>query len=442
MDGLRNTVIPFQVPSLGRMGYEQSTRQRQEQRQEERYREREARQMTKGLYGDMTKIDPEFGGRKAIQDNITKIMDLSEQYELGNTDVYDELSKLTEETKTLINMGIGATAAVVESRNQKALNPNDYATDFNRDYWTREWSAEDMMSADFQQGLVQALPQKNIPANKYVNPLDVTLYDGYIKGDEYLNVQTSRNGTTVSLDPKVKGLVKENLKTAMQLDKDLALAVFLSSAARSDENLQMGKMTQEDLKQIALRYESSPELKEQAINEYADGINERLQIMASKKSTYRPDEPKEQKGNVYRIGNRDYNTGNVSVDIVQGKIDEEIVGQIAEFTNIKEDVFTVYGKPMKVKISKLQYNQKTGKYKAFGFGYKEVPVLDEDGDPTGEVKTEASEPVEFVPTPLGVKKIDNLVGAPISNVIKGGVSSQQQTTTEQTQGEYEGEVPI
>lgn len=288
MDGLRNTVIPFQVPSLGRVGYEQSVRKREEQRQEQRQREQESRQLTSGIYGSMMKIDPSFGGRRAIEDKLNTVIDLSQQYELGNEDVYDDLVKQTEEIKALINMGIGASTAVSQARNERAINPNDYATDFNQDYWSKQWTAEEMMSAEFQQGLVQALPQKNIPVNKYINPLELNIYDQYANSNQYLNIQQTQNRIDVSLQSNVKDLVKENLKTAMRLDNDLSLAVFLFSAARADENLQSGQLTQEDLQRIALKYQSSPELTEQAINDYSDMVYQRLEnIAASKSRTYK-----------------------------------------------------------------------------------------------------------------------------------------------------------
>ena len=128
--------------------------------------------------------------------------------------------------------------------------------------------------------------------------------------------------------------------------------------------------------------------------------------------------------NTVNIENKEYNTGEVGVDIVRmrGEKTKKHLGFKAGFTSMPVDVFTVNGIELPIRISELEYLADEDKYIAKGFGYKEgtgAPKYIIGSGMVQDQTTEPTEPQEFEVELSDLDKINRLANnAPIYQGLK------------------------
>lgn len=270
----RSSVIPFQVPDIAKVAYEQSYGQRQTERKERSGRRDKAQEETEGLVEGISTLPIGWTGTPILQTKLEKVMDLGLQYE-QNPDVYDEFRKEKEEFEAMLKQSQGAftfynkqnldaTSAPFEfTRNEEAEN------NFLRGQYTSE---DDLRNALLPENVTAAAPREITKPPKYLDPINaLDKFAAYTGEGVGVPVPVGTGYKTVYTEQDKQNILNSMRNTFMS-DPEFRNSVIFYDKAKNDRNFALGRATDEMIQETMQTYATDEKMQQMAIERYFNAL--------------------------------------------------------------------------------------------------------------------------------------------------------------------------
>jgi hypothetical protein len=263
-------VIPFQTPSLGKVGYEMQ----EKKKAEIEGRRKETKKSASELYEGFNKIPANAQIRKELNVEMQEYLDLSTKYEMGDKSLETELESRKQSMMGAINKAVAYTNFIDKNYANFYMSQDEYDDDVETATGKRNAAYENLTMSNLNdpdwltRSAVEFSPMKKVTAPKFLTVDTKTL--------PYLPTAAIEKGVVWDRNTGVEsfsdeGKILEDLSVdiyeAAKGDPELDLAIKIRAMRKRDPNFEYNASTVNELKKFNVEEEYKA-----AVREYAQDM--------------------------------------------------------------------------------------------------------------------------------------------------------------------------